>query len=141
MGEYSHRMDAKGRITMPAKFREQCPSLVIVTRGLDGCLTLHTKEAWEQIVKDLLKLPTTKKEARMYVHLLTAKACECEYDAQGRILIPGSLLKSANLSKNCIFVGAASRIELWDEERWNTYYEAASENFEEIAEAMTDYIL
>lgn len=126
---------------MPAKFREQLGSRVVVTRGLDGCLTLHTCEAWEQIITDLMKLPATKKDARTYIHLLTAKACECEFDAQGRILIPSNLVHIANLSKKCIFVGALNRIELWDEQRWNDYYQEASEHFEEIAEAMTDYIL
>ncbi|MGL5978891.1 MAG: division/cell wall cluster transcriptional repressor MraZ [Erysipelotrichaceae bacterium] len=141
MGEYAHNMDAKGRIILPAKFREQLGPKVVVTRGLDSCLTVHSMDAWEKIYQDLLKLPTTKKEARMYVHMLTAKACECELDGQGRILIPSSLSKEAKLMKECMIIGAASRIEIWDAQRWNEYYDAASMNFEEIAEAMTDFIL
>ncbi|MGL5540640.1 MAG: division/cell wall cluster transcriptional repressor MraZ [Erysipelotrichaceae bacterium] len=141
MGEYAHNMDAKGRIIMPARFREQLGTKCVVTRGLDGCLSVHSMEDWERIYQDLLKLPTTKKEARMYIHMLTAKACECEWDSQGRILIPQNLCKEANLMKECMIVGAASRIEIWNAQKWNDYYESASTSFEEIAEAMTDFIL
>lgn len=141
MGEYLHNIDAKGRLTLPAKFREQLSAKVIVTRGVDGCLTIYPQPTWEALVEKLMQLPTTKKEARMYVHLLMAKACECEIDGQGRILISSALIKEAKLMKQCAIVGAANKIEIWDQVRWEEYYSNASENFGDIAEAMTDFVI
>ena len=99
MGEYAHNIDKKGRIIIPAKFREELGDTLIITRGLDGCLSIYTKEQWQLIYEQLMKLPSTKKDARMFVRMMTSKAAECEIDAQGRILIPSSLIKLADLTK------------------------------------------
>lgn len=74
MGEYAHNIDKKGRIIIPAKFREELGDHVIITRGLDGCLAVYTKEQWETIYEQLMKLPSTKKDARMFVRMMTSKA-------------------------------------------------------------------
>lgn len=139
MGEYQHNIDAKGRIIIPAKFREELGSSMIVTRGLDGCLTIYTNEQWLKVVENLKKLPSTKREARMYTHMLMSKAADCELDSQGRIRIPLHLTKEASLEKNCILVGVNDHVEIWDQTRWNEYYEMASENFEDIAESLTEF--
>ena len=76
----------------------------------------------------------------MYIHMITVKACECELDSQGRILIPASLAKEAALEKECVIVGVGDHAEIWSDERWNTYYETASSSFEENAEELTEYM-
>lgn len=139
MGEYQHNIDAKGRIIIPAKFREDLGASMIVTRGLDGCLTIYTHEQWHQVVENLKKLPSTKREARMYTHMLMSKAADCEVDAQGRIRIPVHLSKEAGLEKHCVLVGVNDHVEIWDQVRWDSYYDMASENFEEIAESLTEF--
>ena len=91
IGEYSHNLDNKGRIIIPSKFREELHSSFILTRGLDGCLTIYSVEQWNKIFEKINKLPTTKKAVRQYTRVLTSNASECVLDNQGRILIPSNL--------------------------------------------------
>ena len=127
MGEYAHNINKKGRIIIPAKFREELDSRIIVTRGLDGCLNGYTKSQWDIIYDQLLKLPSTKKDARMFVRMMTSKAAECEIDNQGRVLLPSSLITLAQITKECRIIGAANHIEIWAKEKWE------SANFANIA--------
>ena len=90
IGEYSHNLDNKGRIIIPSKFREELHSSFILTRGLDGCLTIYSVEQWNKIFEKINKLPTTKKAVRQYTRVLTSNASECVLDNQGRILIPSN---------------------------------------------------
>ena len=140
MGEYAHNIDKKGRIIIPAKFREELGDHVI-TRGLDGCLAVYTKEQWETIYEQLMKLPSTKKDARMFVRMMTSKAAECEIDAQGRVLIPSPLVKLAELVKECMVIGAANHVEIWSRERWEPVDEEANDAFEDIAESLTEFMI
>ena len=140
IGEYYHNLDAKGRIIIPAKFRDELNGTFILTRGLDGCLTIYSTEKWEKIFEDINKLPETKKATRQYIRMLTANACECTLDNQGRILIPANLSGSVNITKECVVVGANSHVEIWDKATWNAYMDDASENFEDIAESLSDLI-
>ncbi|MBS7354208.1 MAG: division/cell wall cluster transcriptional repressor MraZ [Solobacterium sp.] len=140
IGEYYHNLDAKGRIIIPAKFRDELNGTFILTRGLDGCLTIYSTEKWEKIFEEINKLPETKKATRQYIRMLTANACECTLDNQGRILIPANLSGSVNITKECVVVGANSHVEIWDKATWNAYMDDASENFEDIAESLSDLI-
>lgn len=140
IGEYYHNLDAKGRIIIPAKFRDELNGTFILTRGLDGCLTIYSTEKWEKIFEEINKLPETKKATRQYIRMLTANACECTLDNQGRILIPANLSGSVNITKECVVVGANSHVEIWDKATWNAYMDDASENFEDIAESLSDFI-
>ena len=141
MGEYAHNIDKKGRIIIPAKFREELGEHVIITRGLDGCLAVYTKEQWETIYEQLMKLPSTKKDARMFVRMMTSKAAECEIDAQGRVLIPSPLVKLAELVKECMVIGAANHVEIWSRERWEPVDEEENDAFEDIAESLTEFMI
>ena len=140
IGEYYHNLDAKGRIIIPAKFRDELHGTLLLTRGLDGCLTIYSTEKWEKIFEEINKLPETKKATRQYIRMLTANACECTLDNQGRILIPANLSGSVNITKECVVVGANSHVEIWDKATWNAYMDDASENFEDIAESLSDLI-
>ena len=140
IGEYYHNLDAKGRIIIPAKFRDELNGTFILTRGLDGCLTIYSTEKWEKIFEEINKLPETKKATRQYIRMLTANACECTLYNQGRILIPANLSGSVNITKECVVVGANSHVEIWDKATWNAYMDDASENFEDIAESLSDLI-
>ena len=141
MGEYAHNIDKKGRIIIPAKLREELGDHVIITRGLDGCLAVYTKEQWETIYEQLMKLPSTKKDARMFVRMMTSKAAECEIDAQGRVLIPSPLVKLAELVKECMVIGAANHVEIWSRERGEPVAEEANDAFEDIAESLTEFMI
>lgn len=139
MGEYQHTIDTKGRLIVPAKLREQLGEKFIVTRGMDGCLFGYPLSEWEQLENKLNEMPLSQKDARLFVRYFYSAATECVIDKQGRINLPQNLRTHASLLKNCVLVGVANRIEIWDEERWNTFAKEAEENFDEIAEKMHDF--
>jgi MraZ protein len=139
MGEYRHNTDSKGRIIMPARFRDALGSSMILTKGLDGCIYVYTNDRWEAILAELQKLPTTKRESRMYIHMVTAKAAEVEVDNTGRILIPQPLMEDAAIQKEVVIVGVASHVEIWAKARWEAYAAEASASFEAVAETLTEY--
>jgi MraZ protein len=140
IGEYRHNTDNKGRIIIPARFRDDLGERVVLTRGLDGCITVYTLTQWDKVLEGLRVLPTTKKESRMYIHMLTAKAAECEFDAQGRVLVPQSLIQEAAIEKECVVIGVVDHVEIWSSKRWDNYYADASASFETIAEQLTEYV-
>lgn len=136
MGEYNHSVDAKGRLIVPAKFREQLGEEFVVTKGLDGCLFVYPQEEWKHIEDKFREVPLTTKDARKFSRFFFAGAASCEIDKQGRILIPGVLREYAGLEKDVVLVGVLSRIEIWDKHKWkesNTY-----DDMDEIAEHMAD---
>lgn len=141
MGEFSHNLDAKGRLIIPARFRNELKENLIITQGLDGCLTLYTNEAWEKIYEQLQTLPTTKSQARAFVRILTSKASEVEIDSQGRILIPSNLITQAKIEKECMIIGAGSKVEIWAKDVWEAYMANSEESFEELAESLTEFML
>lgn len=141
MGEHSHNIDKKGRIILPAKFREDFGDSVVVTRGLDGCLKVYTATKFAEVRNRIEALPMTKREARDFARYLLGGSCNCEFDAQGRILIPANLIKFATLEKNCIVIGCGDSVEIWSETRWNDYSESVSGKMESIAEQLTDLML
>ena len=132
-GEYSHSVDAKGRIIMPAKFREILGDMFVVTKGLDGCLFVYPNDEWENIEKKLRTLPLTNTAARKFSRFLLAGATTCEVDKQGRVLIPSVLREFAGLNKEVVLVGVLNRIEIWSKERWQ---ENEYDDMDEIAEHM-----
>jgi len=140
MGEYRHNTDSKGRIIIPARFRDELGNLLILTKGLDGCITVYTPKQWERIIEQLFKLPNTKKESRQYIHMVTSKAAECEVDSTGRILIPQNLMDEASIVKECVVLGVADHVEIWSSPRWKAYSEEASSAFESVAEELTEFI-
>lgn len=139
MGEYKHNMDAKGRIIMPAKFREELESSFILTRGLDGCLFGYPMAQWEILEAKMKNLPLAKKDARAFVRFFYSAAVEAEIDKQGRINIPSNLLAYAKIEKECRIVGVSDRIEIWSSDKWEAFAEEAEETFEDIAENMIDF--
>lgn len=141
IGEYAHNLDSKGRIVIPSRFRDELNTTFILTRGLDGCLTIYSLEQWEKIFEELNRLPNTKKVTRQYIHMLTSKATECTPDSQGRIAIPAFLSKSVNIEKECVVVGVNDHVEIWDKTTWENYYNEASDNFEEVAESLSDFLV
>ena len=132
MGEYNHTIDAKGRLIVPSKFREALGDTFVVTKGLDGCLFVYDNEEWQAFEEKLKSLPITNKEARQFARFFLAGAAEVEVDKQGRILVPNILREFAQISKDVVLIGVASRIEIWSKERFEGI--AAFEDMDEIAE-------
>lgn len=138
MGEYQHGLDAKGRLIIPAKFREELGEGAVITRGLDNCLFLFPKDEWFVLEEKLKTLPLTKRDARQFVRFLFSGATECALDKQGRINIPQNLREFASIEKDAVVIGVSSRVEIWSKESWGSYVDVAQESFEEIAENIVD---
>lgn len=136
MGEYSHSIDAKGRLIIPSKFREALGEEFVVTKGLDGCLFVFDQTEWSAFEQKLKSLPITNKEARQFVRFFLAGAAGMEVDKQGRILLPGVLREFADITKDVTLIGVGSRIEIWSRERWDGTSDY--EDMEEIAEHMAE---
>ncbi|MCI8964648.1 MAG: division/cell wall cluster transcriptional repressor MraZ [Eubacterium sp.] len=135
MGTYEHSIDTKGRVIIPAKFREQLGDSFVVTLGLDGCLFVYPENEWQDFVKELRELPGSK-EARKLQRYFMAGAAPCDVDKQGRVLIPANLREKAGLEKDIVFVGVMSKIEIWSKEHWDENDDF--ENVDEIAEHMSE---
>lgn len=138
MGEYQHSLDAKGRLIIPAKFREELGEGAVLTRGLDNCLFLFPAEEWSVLETKLKTLPLTKADARQFVRFLFSGATECELDKQGRITLPQNLRDFASIDKDAVVIGVSSRVEIWSKEKWESYVTMAEESFEDIAENIVD---
>ena len=123
MGEYTHSIDAKGRIILPADFRQELGVTFIITKGFDKCLFLYGQQAWEELAGKLRSLPLSKPEARAVNRFFFSGARTLECDKQRRFLIPANLRNHAQiaLKQDVILTGVDNRIEVWSKENWNTY--------------------
>ena len=135
IGEYEHTIDAKGRLSMPAKLRRDMGEAFIVTKGLDGCLFAFSQEEWKNFETKLKSLPLSDKNARNFVRFFLAGATECELDKQGRFLIPNNLRQAATLDKEAVIIGVGTRLEIWNKKVWGSKDKEISAD--EIAENMT----
>ena len=139
MGEYSHSIDAKGRLIMPAKFREQLGDEFVVTKSPDKCLYVYTNEEWKNFEEKLATLPITNKGTRQFVRFFLAGAATCEVDEQGRILLPAVLREYAELDKEVVLAGTSKRIEIWNKERYLADQKEYEDNIDEIAANMESF--
>ena len=138
IGEYSHSVDEKGRMNVPAKFRRDLNEGVVVTRGLDHCLFVYSRTEWEELAAKLARLPISQKKSRAFARLMLAGAWDAELDGQGRIMLPEYLRQYASISKHVTVAGLYNRLEIWDEDSWNTYKAETEEASDDIAEGMVD---
>ena len=134
MGEYHHNIDEKGRLIIPSKFRNDLGEKFIITRGLDKCLFVYSEEEWNKLIAKLKTLPFTNKDARNFTRFFLSGATVNEFDRQGRINISSSLVSYANLTKECVIIGANDRLEIWSEDLWDNFIESNEDNLSDIAE-------
>jgi len=141
-GEYLHSIDRKGRLILPAKFREVAKAQFIekffVTRGLDICLFMFSEEEWRTQESKFKAIPFTKQQARTFNRLYFSGAVEVVFDGQGRILLPQYLKDFAQIKRDVVIVGVSNRIEIWAKDKWQEFYGNSRQSFEEIAEKLMD---
>ena len=138
IGEYAHSIDAKGRLIMPAKLKEDIGEKFVITKGLDGCLFVYSQKEWKNFEEKLRAFPLTNKDARALMRFFLAGAMECEIDKQGRFLITSNLRDFAGLEKEVIIVGVLNKIEIWSKDKWTAYTEKENLEADEIAEKMSN---
>ena len=139
MGGYNHSVDAKGRIIMPAKFREDIGSHFYVTIGFDKCLRGYGFEEWNKYMESLKVLPDSNADARKLKRAIGANCVECEIDKQGRILISSKLREYASLTKDVTIIGQSTYIEFWDRDAWENYQSAEGCSIDDLADVMASF--
>ena len=141
-GEFEHSIDRKGRLILPAKFRQTAKNQFVerffVTRGLDKCLFMFSEEEWRSQENKFKTMSFTKQQSRTFNRLLFSGALEVDPDKQGRILLPQYLKDFAEIKKDVVIVGVSNRIEIWAKDTWRDFYSNSRQSFEEIAEKLMD---
>ncbi len=136
IGEYSHSLDAKGRLAVPVKFRGDLEKGAVVTRGLDHCLFVYPIKEWGVLAEKLASLPFSQSNSRAFSRLMLAGAMDVQIDKQGRIILPDYLRQYATLKKKVVVAGLYNRLEIWDETAWNTYKSNTESDSNDIAEKL-----
>lgn len=136
IGEHEHNLDDKGRLAIPARFREELKGGLVVTHGLDGCLFVYTLETWKELAKKLATMSFTQKDKRSFNRLMFAGAIDFVPDAQGRIVLPTSLRKYAGLEKEAVIIGVYDRLEIWAKDAWKKYSAEMESTGNEVAERL-----
>jgi MraZ protein len=141
-GHYEHSIDSKGRVSVPVKFRDVITgkysgNLMVTT--LNKSLVAYPLSEWVVLEERLLNLPQFKHDVKSFLHVFLSGAVECAIDKQGRVLIPSTLRKYANIEKELIFVGMLNKFEIWSKELWDKELEKARNNFEDISESLAEF--
>lgn len=136
IGEYKHNLDAKRRLAIPSKFRKELGEGAILTTGLDGCLFIFPSKFWTPFAEMLAGLSLAKQDTRAFARSFLSRAVEVEFDSLGRILVPDNLREHASLKKEVVITGVFNRLEVWDENRWNSYKTNLEKNSDKIAEKL-----
>ena len=137
IGEFQHSIDEKGRLSVPVKFRPDLSIGLVLTRGLDGCLWLYPIGKWQGIVNEVAKLPFTQKNARSFSRFILSGAMDLKIDKAGRIILPKYLADYAGIKSKVVVIGMNDRLEIWSENRWQSFKEEMEENSDEVAENLS----
>ncbi len=138
LGTYFHNIDAKNRLSMPAKFASSLGNEIVISKGFDGCLEVRSSNSFEAYANKLMNLTQTKKDSRIVIRQLLANAANVELDKARRILIPANLLKEANISSSVVVIGIGNKIEIWDEQTYNKFKSETDKTYETIAERLEE---
>lgn len=137
-GEYNHSVDAKGRMIVPSKLREQLGLTFVITKGTDGCLFAYPNEEWDLFASKLKQLPVTNKTARKFARFFLAGATDCEVDNQGRVLLSPALRNFAGITKDVVIVGVGERAEIWSRDKWEAENNIDDLDFDELAQGIEE---
>ena len=136
IGEYQHNVDEKGRLAVPVKFRDDLAKGAVVTRGLDNCLFLYTQEEWEKLAIKLASLSFAQANSRAFSRLMLSGAMDVKIDKQGRVVLPDYLRKYAGINKKVVVAGLYSRLEIWDDKKWEEFKNNTEKDSNNIAEEL-----
>lgn len=137
LGEYDHSLDDKNRLTLPARFRQSFSDGVVLTRSLDGCLAVYTRDGWEEFVESRLAvLDPLSKESRQMSRFMFAGASESELDKQGRVMVPAPLVEHAGLGREVVVAGVRDHLEIWDRAAWREQLKEVEGSAELVAERL-----
>jgi MraZ protein len=139
LGEYEHTVDEKGRITLPAKFRELFKSGIVITRGMDGCLYAYTPDEWQKLVQSLLgSLNPLSPDSRRLQRFFFSGAAETTPDKQGRVTLPPGPAQQAQLERDVVIAGVYDHLEIWDRAGWADHLRAVEGRVDDVAERLAE---
>ena len=138
IGEYEHTLDKKKRISLPRSFRAALGKRIVVTRGLDNCLFVYSRDAWDTVAKKLQSLSFVQAETRGFSRFMFSGAAELDVDGAGRILIPDHQMDYAGLKKKAVFAGVSDRVEIWDANRWYSYKSRIDKDTEKLTKKLAE---
>lgn len=136
IGEYTHTMDSKKRLSLPSKWRKELGKHLVVTRGLDNCLFVYPLKEWHKITEKIGELPLGQADTRSFNRFFLSGAVEVEVDSVGRILVPDFLKEFAKLETKVVLAGIHDRVEIWDEKQWSTYKQSIEKQADSLAEKL-----
>lgn len=136
IGEYTHTLDPKKRLSLPVKFRKELGKRLVVTRGLDNCLFVYSEKEWGKIAEKLAKLPMGQADTRGFNRFMLSGAAEVDADGSGRVLIPDFLKDFAGLKSQVVLAGVVDRVEIWDESVWVQYKKRIERKADDMAEKL-----
>ena len=134
LGTHEPRLDEKGRLILPAKFRDELSAGLVITKGQERCLYVFPSNEFNSITETLRQAPVTAKSSRDYQRVMFAGAHDEIPDRQGRVTIPQGLREYASLEKDCVVIGANTRVEIWDSTSWKKYLKESEKGFAEVSE-------
>jgi MraZ protein len=139
MGTFNNSIDAKNRMIVPSKHRDQLGGRCVLTKGLDQCLYIYSMSEWEKQMEKVEALPESDPKVRAFIRHFCSSATECEFDKQGRIVIPAELKDYAAMDKDLVTMGAMRKIEIWSREIWDAPDNENRMGTEEFAESLAKY--
>lgn len=140
LGRFSHNLDDKGRLAIPSRFRDEFGSDVVITRGIDRCLSLYAMQTFQPLAEKVSSLPISDPDARTFRRMVFAEAASAEFDKQGRILIPPELRQYAGLDREAVVVGMHTYVEIWSPEAWESQAQLMDEEGASIAQRLASVI-
>ena len=136
LGQYEHTVDEKGRLIVPARYRESLGNNFIITFGLDICLFVYPLEEWKNLSEKLKSLPLGQRDARAFKRILFSRATTCSLDSQGRVVIMKYLRDYAHIQREVMVIGVLDRLEIWSKDIWQGYFKEIEDSYEDIAERL-----
>jgi len=136
IGEYTHSLDAKNRLSLPAKFRKELGNKVVITNGLDACLFVFSLKQWNTFSQEISQLSFAQADKRKFTRFMLGGATEAEVDSMGRILIPDFLKEFGKLKNKIVVTGVHSRVEIWSEKAWDDYKQTVQKDIDVLAEKL-----
>ena len=141
LGTHHPRLDDKGRLFLPAKFRELLAGGIVITKGQEHCLFVFPRDEFLRVTAAMREAPLSNKDARDYIRVFLSGASDEVPDRQGRITVPAPLREYAGLAKECVVIGTGSRVEIWAATAWSAYLESKEGTFAELSEEVLPGLL
>lgn len=138
IGEFNHTVDIKGRVSLPARFRDELSTTFYITKGMEGCLFIYDESEWKAMDEKIKRLRLTSKAARNFSRQFYGQADQLSCDRQGRFLIPPALRAYAEIEKEVVILGVSNRIEVWSKAHWDAYRDQETMDFDELTDKLDD---